>query len=110
MTRILNPKAKESQQQEYEKQKAWLEDLNAGENPVGARIKILQSNLWQSISDFLPEKKRAEVLMALQTVYLSNSIINLSEDNIDRAMTWEKTPQGHEYWADLHNTTLENGL
>jgi len=108
--KILNPKAKESQQQEYEKQKAWLENLNAGENPVGVRIKILQSNLWQSISDFLPEKKRAEVLMALQTVYLSNSIINLDSDNIDVAMTWEQTPQGHDYWADLHYTTVENGL
>jgi len=110
--KILNPKAKESQQQEMEKHKEWLAKVNAGEIPhvTTTRLKILQSNLWQSIIDFLPENRIVEVIKALQNVYMSLAKIDLNSDNLDQAMTWEATPQGHDYWADLHNTTLENGL
>lgn len=110
--KILNPKAKESQQQEMEKHKEWLAKVNAGEMPhlTTTRLKILQSPLWQSIFDFLPENRRLEVIKALQNVYMSHATIDLNSDNLDQAMTWEATPQGHDYWADLHNTTLENGL
>ena len=111
---ILNPKAKESQQQELERHKAWLEKANAGEIHLGfafeARFTIIKSNLWQSIRDLLPEGKQAEVLMSLQKVYLSNTKIELDMDNLDGAMVWMDTPQGHEYWADLHLICRENDI
>lgn len=108
---ILNPKAKESQQQEIEKQKAWLEKVNNGEVELGfnfeARLNIIKSNLWQNIRDLLPEGKQAEVLMSLQKVYLSNAKIDLDKDNLDSAMVWEDTVQGHDYWADIHERCKE---
>jgi hypothetical protein len=111
---ILNPKAKESQQQEIEKQKAWLAKANAGEIELGfdfdARLNIIKSNLWQSIRDLLPEGKQAEVLMSLQKVYLSNTKLNLKENNLDSAMVWEDTVQGHHYWCELNNICLENDI
>jgi hypothetical protein len=111
---ILNPKAKESQQQEIERHKEWLAKANAGEIHLGfafeARLNIIKSNLWQSIRDLLPEGKQAEVLMSLQKVYLSNTKINLDEDNLDSAMVWMDTVQGHEYWADLHLICRENDI
>ena len=111
---ILNPKAKESQQQELERHKAWLEKANAGEIHLGfafeARLNIIKSNLWQSIRDLLPEGRQAEVLMSLQKVYLSNTKIDLDADNLDSAMVWMDTVQGHEYWADLHLTCRENDV
>ena len=112
MTRILNPKAKESQQQEMEKHKEWLEKLNNGEvfDGIPVRIKIIQSNLWQNIRDLLQEGKQAEVLMSLQKVYLSNTKIDLDMDNLDSAMVWQDTIQGHEYWASLHSMCMENDI
>jgi hypothetical protein len=111
---ILNPKAKESQQQEIEKQKAWLEKANAGQIELGfdfeARLNIIKSNLWQSIRDLLPEGKQAEVLMSLQKVYLSNTKINLDRNNLDSAMVWEDTVQGHNYWCELNSICLENDI
>ena len=111
---ILNPKAKESQQQEIEKQKAWLAKANAGEIELGfdfeARLNIIKSNLWQNIRDLLPEGRQAEVLMSLQKVYLSNTKLNLKEDNLDSAMVWQDTVQGHEYWATLHIMCRENDI
>jgi len=109
---ILNPKAKESQQQEIEKQKEWLAQVNAGELPHGtpARIKILQSNLWKSINGLLPENKIVEVLTALRNIYMSDVSINLNMDNLDSAMVWEETPQGHAYWAELHSICMENDI
>jgi len=109
MTRILNPKAKESQQQEFEKHKEWLKKLNNGEvfDVIPVRIKIIQSNLWQNIRDLLQEGKQAEVLMSLQKVYLSNTKINLDMDNLDSAMVWQDTVQGHDYWADIHERCKE---
>ena len=111
---ILNPKAKESQQQELERHKAWLEKVNNGEIELGfnfeTRLKIIKSNLWQSIRDLLPEGRQAEVLMSLQKVYLSNATLDLDEDNLDSAMVWMDTVQGHEYWADLHLICRENDI
>ena len=103
---ILNPKAKESQQQELERHKEWLEKVNNGEVEFGfhfeTRLKIIKSCLWQSIRELLPEGRQAEVLMSLQKVYLSNTKIDLDRDNLARAMVWEDTVQGHNYWEDLH--------
>lgn len=114
MTLVLNPKAKESQQQELERHKEWLAKANAGEIHLGfnfeARLNIIKSNLWQSIRDLLPEGRQAEVLMSLVTVYHSNAKINLNDDNLDGAMVWMDTPQGHEYWADLHLICRENDI
>jgi hypothetical protein len=111
---ILNPKAKESQQQEIEKQKAWLAKANAGEIMLGfdfdARLNIIKSNLWQNIRDLLPEGRQAEVLMSLQKVYLSNAKIDLDRDNIDSAMVWEETMQGHTYWENIHTICRENDV
>jgi hypothetical protein len=111
---ILNPKAKESQQQEMEKRKAWLEKLNNGEVELGfnfeARLTIIKSNLWQNIRDLLPEGRQAEVLMSLMKVYLSNTKIDLDMDNLDSAMVWQDTVQGHEYWASLHSMCMENDI
>ena len=111
---ILNPKAKESQQQEIERHKAWLEKANAGQIELGfnfeARLNIIKSNLWQSIRDLLPEGRQAEVLMSLMKVYLSNTKIDLNDDNLDGAMVWMDTVQGHEYWADLHLICMENDI
>ena len=111
---ILNPKAKEFQQQELEKHKAWLEKANAGQIELGfnfeARLNIIKSNLWQSIRELLPEGREAEVLMSLQKVYLSNTKIDLDRDNLDRAMVWEDTVQGHNYWEDLHLICRENDV
>jgi hypothetical protein len=108
---ILNPKAKESQQQEVERHKEWLAKANAGEIHLGfdfeARLNIIKSNLWQNIRDLLPEGKQAEVLMSLQKVYLSNAKIDLDKDNLDSAMVWEDTVQGHDYWADIHERCKE---
>ena len=112
MTLILNPKAKESQQQEFEEHKAWLEKVNNGEIELGfnTRLKIIQSNLWQNIRDLLPEGRQAEVLMSLVTVYHSNAKINLNDDNLDGAMVWMDTPQGHDYWANFHLMCMENDI
>jgi flagellar biosynthesis regulator FlbT len=115
---ILNPKAKESQQQEYDKQIEWLAQVNAGEIPheIGGvtitttRKKVLQSNLWKSINGLLPEDKIVEVLSALRNVYMSDAKIDLDMDNLDSAMTWEETPQGHAYWAELHSICMENDI
>ena len=111
---ILNPKAKESQQQEIEKHKAWLEKANAGQIELGfdfeARLNIIKSNLWKSIRDLLPEGRQAEVLMSLQKVYLSNTKLNLKEDNLDSAMVWEDTVQGHHYWQNFHTMCRENDI
>ena len=111
---ILNPKAKESQQQEIEKQKAWLEKVNNGEVELGfdfeARLTIIKSNLWQSIRDLLPEGRQPEVLMSLMKVYLSNTKIDLDKDNIDSAMVWEETMQGHTYWENIHTICRENDI
>lgn len=111
---ILNPKAKESQQQELERHKEWLAKANAGEIVLGfdfeARLKIIESNLWQSIRDLLPEGRQAEVLMSLQKVYLSNAKIDLDRDNIDSAMVWEETMQGHTYWENIHTICRENDI
>ena len=111
---ILNPKAKESQQQELEKHKAWLEKVNNGEVEFGfhfeTRLKIIKSNLWQSIRDLLPEGRQAEVLMSLQKVYLSNATLDLDEDNLDSAMSWMGTVQGYDYWQNLHLICRENDI
>ena len=111
---ILNPKAKESQQQEIEKHKQWLAKANAGQIELGfdfeARLNIIKSNLWKSIRDLLPEGKQAEVLMSLQKVYLSNTKINLDMDNLDSAMVWEDTVQGHHYWENFHTMCRENDI
>jgi len=111
---ILNPKAKESQQQEIEKQKAWLEKVNNGEVELGfnfeARLTIIKSNLWQNIRDLLPEGRQAEVLMSLMKVYLSNTKIELDRDNLDSAMVWEDTMQGHHYWENFHTMCRENDI
>jgi hypothetical protein len=111
---ILNPKAKESQQQEIEKHKQWLAKANAGQIELGfdfeARLNIIKSNLWKSIRDLLPEGRQAEVLMSLQKVYLSNTKIDLDMDNLDSAMVWQDTIQGHEYWASLHSMCMENDI
>ena len=111
---ILNPKAKEAQQQAIEVQKAWLEKVNKGEIDLGfnfeTRLTIIKSNLWQSIRDLLPEGRQAEVLMSLQKVYLSNTKIDLDEDNLDSAMVWENTVQGHNYWENFHTMCRENDI
>ena len=111
---ILNPKAKESQQQEIEKHKAWLAKANAGQIELGfdfeARLNIIKSNLWKSIRDLLPEGRQAEVLMSLQKVYLSNTKIDLDEDNLDSAMSWMGTVQGYDYWQNLHLICRENDI
>ena len=111
---ILNPKAKESQQQELERHKEWLAKANAGEIVLGfdfeARLNIIKSNLWKSICDLLPEGRQAEVLMSLQKVYLSNTKIDLDKDNLDSAMVWEDTMQGHTYWENIHTICRENDI
>ena len=100
------------EQQEIEKHKEWLAKANAGQIELGfdfeARLNIIKSNLWKSIRDLLPEGRQAEVLMSLQKVYLSNTKIDLDEDNLDSAMVWQDTMQGHHYWENFHTMCREN--
>lgn len=32
----------------------------------------------------------------------------LRSTNLDHALTWDDTPQGHEFWWNLHEKLLEN--
>ena len=93
MTLILNPEAKKAQENALE--------------PIAIRIAIRNtienSNLWTNIKDrFDTGERRLDVFYQLMAVKGSGVPINLNADNLDDAMTWDTTPQGHNYWRTVH--------
>lgn len=89
MTLILNPEAKKAQENA-------LEPFDIGDT-------ILNSNLWTNIQDrFDTGERRLDVFYQLTVVKGSGLPINLNADNLDDAMTWDNTPQGHKYWRTVH--------
>jgi hypothetical protein len=102
VTLVLNPKAKE-QQEEYRKK------ILAGMD-TGNLIIITATGLWKNISKYLPEYRHKEVYDALFLALMDNCKINWNASNVDSAMCWEDTPQGHDYWATVHGICMHRGI
>lgn len=54
--------------------------------------------LFREVSRSMNEQQKKRLLCALKKVQDSGCPVRWSADNVDRAMLWGSTPQGHEYW------------
>lgn len=100
MTLVLNPKAKEQQEQ---RRKAIL----AGDEEP---IIILKTPLWENIRKYLPEERLQEIHSALLRVLIEDCPIEWDKSNLDNAMVWDDTPQGYDYWSAIHKICMNNGI
>lgn len=104
MKLILNPKAKEAHDK-------YIQELLIGaEEPNTLKTRVLGSDLWYSVSEYIPLLRTGEILANLIHAIESGTKVDLDMHDFDSAMVWEDTPQGHDYWSTINSITLENGL
>ena len=64
-----------------------------------------ETGLAKALCPPMTEEMRKEFLEQLQIAMDAQSVQNTNSNNVDRAMIWTDTPQGHKYWNNWDKVT-----
>lgn len=69
----------------------------------------MSRNLLDDIYDneYLTEDEKIDIFKSIKEIYSSDkyrfeSNIRLDKEDINLMCTWDRTPQGHAYWEEMH--------
>ena len=63
------------------------------------------TGLAKALCPPMTEEMRKEFLEQLQIAMYAGSVLRPNSNNVDRAMIWTDTPQGHNYWNNWDKVT-----
>ena len=63
------------------------------------------TGLAKALCPPMTEEMRKEFLEQLQIAMDAQSVHNTNSEDVDRAMIWSDTPQGHNYWNNWDKVT-----
>lgn len=102
----INPVAKIKRQQQRAEVLARIQEMDRHED---ANYSVRTSRLAEIVRIAMPHNADA-IILQLENIYASLNDPNRrtqfrQAQNINRAFTWDRTPQGNGYWQRIHDRT-----